>query len=305
MYLLMGLEFARGHLPYTTVCDLKPFGLFALATPFAASPFDPVISSRIGASIVVGLTAYLLSRISGLLFDDERRLIGISAGLGYVVFSLADGGMAFQGEIFHTACAVLALLMALRAVRRRMPPHLGTMIAAGLVLGIGIQIKQSVLFDMLAFLAGFFILTTPSRRDLRRHALENLPPLTALALAASIPTLGVMALYAAAGHWDAWVAANITAHSVFYAGDREWAWHPALWAAAEQAPLWMGAALAAVLVRRLTFDGRELGAVAFLGVWVIAIILCQLFLRIASDHYFLQFLPPLCLVTTHPPGFSR
>ncbi len=33
MYLLMGLEFARGHLPYTTVCDLKPFGLFALAMP--------------------------------------------------------------------------------------------------------------------------------------------------------------------------------------------------------------------------------------------------------------------------------
>ena len=35
MYLLMGAEFARGHLPYTTVCDFKPFGLFALATPFA------------------------------------------------------------------------------------------------------------------------------------------------------------------------------------------------------------------------------------------------------------------------------
>src|SRR4051812_12195989 len=48
MYLLIGLEFARGHLPSTTVCDLKPFGLFALATPFAASPFNPVLSSRIG-----------------------------------------------------------------------------------------------------------------------------------------------------------------------------------------------------------------------------------------------------------------
>ena len=84
MYLLMGLEFARGHLPYTTVCDLKPFGLFALATPFAASPFDPVISSRIGASVAVGLTAYLLCRVSGLLFSDEglgqfRRQIAVMA----------------------------------------------------------------------------------------------------------------------------------------------------------------------------------------------------------------------------------
>src|SRR5688500_1014651 len=56
MYLLMGAEFARGHFPYTTVCDLKPFGLFALATPVAASPFDPVITARIVSSIVVGLT---------------------------------------------------------------------------------------------------------------------------------------------------------------------------------------------------------------------------------------------------------
>src|SRR5687767_10373440 len=115
MYLLMGAEFIQGHLPFTTICDLKPFGLFAVATPFAASPFDPVISSRIGASIVVGLTAFMLCGISDRLFDDRRRLIGITAGLSYVVFSLADGGMAFQGEIFHNACAVFALLIALRA----------------------------------------------------------------------------------------------------------------------------------------------------------------------------------------------
>jgi hypothetical protein len=296
MYLLMGLEFARGHLPYTTVCDLKPFGLFALATPFAASPFDPVISSRIGASVAVGLTAYLLCRVSSLLFSDERRLIGTSAGLGYIVFSLVDGGMAFQGEIFHTGCAVLALLLILRAIHHRLPPSLGPMIAAGLTLGIGIQIKQSVLFDMLAFLAGFFILTTPNWRGLRHHVRANLRPLIALGFAVPLPTLAVMALYAGTGHWDAWVAANITAHAAFYTGDRELAWLPALWSVAEQAPLWIGGLLAAVFIRRLTLGGREFRATVFLGVWVFAIVLCQLFLRIASDHYFLQFLPPLSLL---------
>ena len=62
MYLLMGAEFARGHMPYTTVCDLKPFGLFALATPFTMLPIDPVIAARIGSSVTVGLTAWMLSR---------------------------------------------------------------------------------------------------------------------------------------------------------------------------------------------------------------------------------------------------
>ena len=49
--------------------------------------------------------------------------------------------------------------------------------------------------------------------------------------------------------------------------------------------------------RWLTVGEQEKRAVLFLGIWVIAVILCQLFLRIASDHYFLQFLPPLCLLT--------
>jgi hypothetical protein len=297
MYLLMGSEFARGHLPYTTVCDLKPFGLFALATPFAASPFDAVITGRIGASITVGATAWMLSRISCLLFEDKGRAIGIPAGLGYIVFSLATGGMAFQGELFQNACSVLALLMALLAVRSRMPPGLLAMAGTGLVLGIGIQIKQSVLFDMLAFLLGFFVLTAPGWRGLARHAGANLLPLLALGIASLVPTLLVMLLYLAAGAWDAWVAANIDAHRVFYGADRGFELDPALRAMAEQTPLWIGGLLGAAFARRLAEDGREIRAVLFLAAWVGAVMLCQLFLRIASDHYFLQFLPPLCLLS--------
>lgn len=297
MYLLMGSQFARGHLPYTTVCDLKPFGLFALATPFAASPFDPVLTARIGAAVTVGATAWLLCLIAGMLFEDRRRVIGMTAGLASVVFSLADGGMAFQGEIFQNACAVLALLMALRAVERGMPPGLGAMAATGLMLGVGIQIKQSVLFDMLAFLAGFFILTTPGWRGLAGHVRANLAPLAVLGLASLVPTLAVMLLYYAAGDWDAWKAANIDAHRVFYGADRGFELDPALRAMAEQAPLWAGGLLAAIFARRLAGNDREMRAVAFLLVWTGCVCLCQLFLRIASDHYFLQFLPPLSLLT--------
>src|SRR3954452_5890569 len=81
MYLLMGSEFARGHMPYTTVCDLKPFGLFVLATPFTIVPIVPVIAVRLGASVTIGLTAWILSRIAALLFPDGRRAIGIVTGL--------------------------------------------------------------------------------------------------------------------------------------------------------------------------------------------------------------------------------
>ncbi|UEM25007.1 hypothetical protein JL100_033500 (plasmid) [Skermanella mucosa] len=296
MYLLMGAELAKGHLPYTTVCDLKPFGLFALATPFTMTPFDPVILSRIGASVTVGLTAWMLSRIAALLFDDANRAIGVTAGLGYIVFSIATGGMAFQGELFHNACAVLALLLVLRSARRRMPPDLVTMAAAGLVLGIGVQIKQSVLFDMLAFLAGYFILTTPHWRDLGAHARASLRPLAMLGAMSLVPTLLVVLLYVVLGHWDAWFAGNIQAHRVFYGGDRGVEWDAMLRALAEQAPLWIAALLACALVRWLARDGGEKRSVAFLAIWAASVMLCQIFLRIGSDHYVLQFLPPLSLL---------
>lgn len=298
LYILMGSELARGgHLPFTTLCDLKPFGLFALFAGFTALPFDGVLTSRLAASLVVGLTAYALARIAGLLFDDQDRLIGVGSGLAYVTFSLADGGLAAQGEIFHNACAVLALLIALLSLREPGPPRIVPFAAAGLVLGIGLQIKQSVLFDMLAFLLGYLILTTPRPAELVANIRASLPALLALGIASVVPTLAVVALYLAAGQWDAWVAANITAHRVFYGLERPFELDPALRAMLEQAPLWLGALLGALLSPRLVRDRAELPAVAFLAVWVGAILVCQLFLRIASDHYFVQFLPPLALLT--------
>ena len=297
LYILMGSELAKGHLPFTTLCDLKPFGLFALFGVFTSLPFDGVVTSRIAASLVVGLTAYALSRIAGLLFDDEDRLIGLSAGLAYVTYSLADGGLAAQGEIFHNACAVLALLVAIISLRESEPPRILPFAAAGLILGIGLQIKQSVIFDMLAFLAGYLILTTPRVAGLVAHVRASLPALLALGIASVLPTLAVIALYVAAGQWDAWVAANITAHRVFYGLERPFELDPALRAALEQAPLWVGALCGVLFSPVLIRHCAELRAVAFLAVWVAAIMVCQLFLRIASDHYFVQFLPPLALLT--------
>lgn len=297
MYLLMGRELVEGHLPYTTMCDLKPFGLFALFSLFAALPMDGVIASRIAASVTVGLTAWLLGLIAGRLFQDEERRIGLVAGLAYIVFSLADGGLNSQSELFHNAFAVLGLFLALKAVRGDPArPHLPLMALAGLVLGIGLQIKQAVLFDMLAFFVGFYLLTAPGWRELGRHILTTAPALGVLALASILPTLLVILLYVAAGQLDAWVAANIEAHRVFYGPDRVFALDAAFRAAVEQAPLWASALLAAILGPRLARDGAERRACAFLLVWVAAIVLGQLFLRIAADHYFLQFLPAFSLL---------
>src|SRR3712207_8256617 len=76
-------EFVRGTLPYTGLCDRKPFGLFAIFTLFAAMPFDAIIVSRIGASLSVGIAAWLLYRDR-----KSTRLNSSHANISYAVFCL-------------------------------------------------------------------------------------------------------------------------------------------------------------------------------------------------------------------------
>lgn len=297
MYLLMGDKLRQGFLPYTALCDLKPFGLFGLFALISALPLDGVIAMRLCAALAVGVTAFLLWCIARRLFEDEDRQIGVAAGLSYIVFMLATGGLNAQSELFMNLFSTLGLFLALLAARNEGRPRLGLMLLAGLILGIGLQVKQVVAFDMLAFLIGFFLLTTPRPAMLRSRAVEALPALLALGGIALVPTLAVMLVYAVSGHWDAWVAGNITTHQVFY-GDSgpAIAWEPGLHVMIEQAPLWIAALLALTLGWRLVRGGREARALAFLLIWAALIGVCQVFLRYMADHYFLQFLPPLSLL---------
>jgi hypothetical protein len=297
LYLLIGDELRRGILPFTQLCDRKPFGLFALFALFASAPVDAIVASRLGASLVVGLTGYLLRRVAGLLFDDRPRLIGSAAGLAYVVFCLADGGLASNAELFLNLLATLSLLFVLQAIRSFERPRFGLMLAAGLFLGLGLQIKQTILFDMLALLAGFYLLTISQLGQLGPHIRATAPGLAVFGLASALPTLAVILLYTATGHWSDWAWANIAAQRGFVDDPAQpLAWHPAFWAMVEQAPLWFGLLLVTGASRWLARDNMEARAIAFLLAWVGAVLLGQLFLRIAADHYFLQFLPALCLL---------
>jgi hypothetical protein len=260
-------------------------------------PFDGVVVSRLAASLTVGLTADLIRRVAALLFDDADNSIGMTAGLAFIVFTLANGGVAAQGELFHDACAVLALFILLRAVHLRGFPSWKAFAASGLVLGVGIQIKQSVVFDMAAIMAGIVLLTMPGKWPTLAYLRLIAPGMILLVGVSLVPSLLVVGIYWLSGHLDAWVAANITAHQVFYGLNRPFEIDPALRALWEQAPLWFCAVLAALLLGRLTSADSERRAGLFLLLWAAAIMACIVFLRIASDHYFLQFLPSLSLLT--------
>ncbi|HEX2526491.1 MAG TPA: hypothetical protein VHL31_09365 [Geminicoccus sp.] len=298
MYILMGDKMRQGFLPYTALCDLKPVGLFALFALISTLPVDGVIAMRLAAVVAVGMTAFLLWLIAPRILDDPQRRIGTAAGLVYVVFMLTVGGTNAQSELFMNLFSVLGLFLALLASDRIGRPHLGLMALAGLSLGIGLQIKQVVVFDMLAYLAGFFLLTTLRWSEIGERLRESWLALLLLGAVAAIPTLLVILVYVATGHWDEWVAGNLTTHRGFY-GDNgpAVAWEAGFHVMVEQAPLWLAAIAVLVLARRLLANELEWRPLAFLWIWIVLIGICQVFLRFMSDHYFLQFLPALSLLT--------
>src|ERR1051326_4518261 len=99
LYLLMARSVLDGHPLYPEIWDHKPPGIFFL---FAAAPLAfgrSVLSIRLLAWLAVTASCVLLFLVGRRL---RSRTTGVVAGLLYAVFSLNDGGLASNGELFFT-----------------------------------------------------------------------------------------------------------------------------------------------------------------------------------------------------------
>ena len=205
--------------------------------------------------------------------------------------------MAFQGEIFQNLCSVLALLLVLRPLSRGERPSLLLMVtsrsdpwrsdpdqAVGAVRHAGLSGRLLHPDDAQA---------SGTSAPTSAPALSRSSCWESLAL---VPTIAVILLYSVMGLWGCVVRRQCRGAPGL---------HPAWIAPSAPTRMARHVGADAALDRRtsrrslgsLADDRRRARCLLFLGIWVIAVILCQLFLRIASDHYFLQFLPPLCLLT--------
>lgn len=301
LYILIADALAeRGALPYTEIWDRKPVGIFLIFAGVIKAGFDPILGVRLLASVVVGLNAWLLFDLGQRLLRDARS--GLIAGLAYVLMTTTSGGLAANTELFFAFFALHGLVLALRAIAPwQDQPYAGQPVLlalAGLMLGCGLIVKYSLIFDAAAFVLGWFILTTPSLGRLPQHLLRSLPSLLVMAIGLVIPTLLAMAWYLSAGALDAYLFANFHAYTEFF-GESKPLINPALilTGIANHFPLWLGAAAAVLAAPWLIRDQHDGRALAFLLVWLACTVLSVIFLRHYYWHYFLQILPPLALLT--------
>ena len=281
LYALQAREWLRGGWPYLAVWDMHPVGGPALFSLAFALLGEGIWVVRLLGTLAVVAAGYLLFRTA--LLAREGRPTGLVAGLLYVAYSTMPDGLATNTEIlfapFVTAGAALAILAAREVLERGRPPGAGRVFATGLCFGLALCIKTVVAPVVAAAFAGLAGLAL-----LRRVAGPGRVALLALA-------------YAQRGEFAAFYEANFVAPWLYLGtGGPEWPVALRMIASALLQLAWLlllaAAGLLAVLRgrwwRRALLPGA---ALLWFGAATLAILLPGKF----YTHYFLIWLPPLCL----------
>src|SRR5688572_14109363 len=116
LYLLIAEAWSQGNIPYVTIWDQKPPGIYlCFLLGKVVGLGDTLIGIRILSVAAVSTSAFLLYRISHGLTHSKSYFVYAPALL-YIIFTLVNQGLAANTEIFYTPfilggfCAIQACI---------------------------------------------------------------------------------------------------------------------------------------------------------------------------------------------------
>jgi 4-amino-4-deoxy-L-arabinose transferase-like glycosyltransferase len=270
LYFLMARQWRLGHLPYTTIWDNKPVGIYGIFAVFQAVFGDRVAAIRIATIMFVSLLAFTVYKITQVI--TANRGAALLAGGALILCSLSNDGLSANTELFMASFTALAVLAALTT---------GWGFVAGLCLGAAFMIKYVAVFEAPVVLG---LLLWRQRR---------VSAGVACLAGAAVPLAAAILLYAHAGRlglwWDCSVASNfrrvdvpITNAALDYAFRTE---------LLRWGPLYL-AGLGIICLAFIRRRGMEIFLAGWLAGGMVGVVSSKSF----YDHYFLQLLPVLCVV---------
>ncbi len=302
LYLILGNELLDGHLPGTRLFDYKPLFLFTLFASFQVLFADDILAIRVLGILCVAASAFLLSRLSRIVFPGEGA--PAVAGLLYIVMTVTNGGLATNAEIVLHPFLLAGALLLLKTLAPGLTPFrvTGACLAAGLLLGLGYQVKPVIAFDIIGLFIFIFFLRL-FRRGAAAAAWEIVLRRGLVSFAGfCVPLIATILIYAVSGALDIWRLMLTFSLS----------------GAAQPFELWRaghiltGLAPFAVLVPPVAFSAARTianrgsaeyfaigGLFAWTAVTIIGIVLAGYYL----NHHFLLLAPMLCLIASH--GFCQ
>jgi 4-amino-4-deoxy-L-arabinose transferase-like glycosyltransferase len=173
-YLVIAKELLKGEVLYLDTIDTKPIGIFLVMAFIQLIFGNSIFFVRLCTSLFIGLTSYVIYRIK--LRSGAEKKTALAAGFIYI-FMLSVYtfyGVSVNTEIFFNLFTISGLLLFLNRKNNI------NLFLAGIVLGFGFVIKYVVLFDLLAFLTFYFILSVR----------ESKPAFLKIILRLFIPVIG-------------------------------------------------------------------------------------------------------------------
>jgi hypothetical protein len=270
-------------------------GLPSLLLVLAWIGCDALLAARVAGTLAVAATAAVLYLFgTRLLF---RPSVGLLAGILYIIYmnryqSLPANAELFTNFLVASAAYILWRVAMTAASAGRL--RTGSVCAAGLMLGLGLQFKCVVLPETVFLCSGQLLLAylwlVPWRQVLGHGLL--------LIVAGLIPT-GVVILYCwSAGILSAFLDANIAANAAYVSvlPDTHQLLDGLHRGAAPLLPLVLGGAIGLALGwRSRRTEPWVAAALAWVVLWLVAAGLDVVLPLKFWPHYFNALIPPLCL----------
>ncbi len=319
IYILGADSLLNSNLPYIEIWDNKPPGIFILFSLTMLILGNSIVSIRILSIIATTFTSYFLYRIGATIDAKQGEKIGLLAGSLYAIFSLHNDGAAANAEILFAPFVTGAFLL---LFQDRKLSNIKVFLI-GLILGIGMQIKYLVIMDVLGLvlLGSWLKKEEEGKRKENEKTINNFHGLTKerfsfifnhltfslfkfyLILGAGLilPAVIIGVIYQFYGYFDEYIYATLIANSK-YVGMFNFSWSDLLsrlrkqvlgnillWLCLFWSPIYLFVFARGKLKQERNF--------IYLFLWFCCTFLAVLLSKRFYNHYFLQLLPPLCLIS--------
>ncbi len=289
IYVLVASQWLHGHLPYTTVFDHKPVGIYAIFRVAFGLFGESIFSIRLMTTVFVFLTSIALFLLGRQLLSNTMS--AVLAAVCYPVFTLGLQGTASNTELFFICFSTFGLHFLLRATSGFQHRNWLYGLAAGLSFGAAFQTKYLVALEIAYFVV--YVLIT------RYRSLRERPGvLVMLACGAVLPSALAVGYFWTNDILQQFVYANVEANRRYLSiGSAADVWRGFSHSLQDWIKwTWVTIVCAAWAASRRGRPPSQRAANWFLGGWLLVGFLESWFTSRFFNHYYLVTLPPLTLL---------
>ncbi len=282
-YIVIAQEMLKGQIYWKDLFDTKPPGIFLIYGALILIAGKSIFTLRLIVALWIALTAW------GLFHLSKKWIAGGSgswfAGVSYIIMTsiFTYFGVSPNTELFFVGFTVFAFVLLWQFPWRWIP-----FIIAGFFLGIGLAIKQVVLFDALPL--GLYLLWIIYKE--RVQVPERLLKLAALTASSFIPTLAIAGWYAFQGLETNWYFYQFIVPARYPAENIGWDWIKFFFDFFLRFfPITI---LAIYALKKTPLQERQ--RLVFLSLWAAFTILAAVLPGNIFYHYYIQAMPPFALL---------